>query len=124
MASPERIELRSYVPDDELEDLYGAARAFAFLSDYEGFALTPFEAIAHGVPPILLDTPVAREIYGDAARLVPPEPAAIGDAIATLLTDDAAHTALSAAGAGRLPAFSWSRTAAAALHALETAAER
>lgn len=124
MGLAKAVEYRSYVTDDELERLYGHARAFVFLSDYEGFALTPFEAIAHGVPPILLDTPVAREIYGDAARLVPPEPAAIGDAIATLLTDDAAHTALSAAGAGRLPAFSWSRTAAAALHALETAAER
>ena len=34
--------------------------------------MTPLEAMAHGVPAvILLDTPVTHEIYGDAvARLV------------------------------------------------------
>jgi glycosyltransferase involved in cell wall biosynthesis len=118
------VEYRAYVEEDELSRLYDNARAFVFLSDYEGFALTPFEAIAHGVPPVLLNTPVANEIYGDAARLVEPEPAAIAGALVTLLTDDAAHAALSAAGARRLPAFSWSRTAAAALQALENAATR
>lgn len=122
MGLAQAVEYRSYVADDELARLYEHARAFVFLSDYEGFALTPFEAIAHGVPPVLLDTPVAKEIYGDAARLVPPEPAAIADALTTLLTDDAAHAALAAAGARRLPAYSWSKTAAAALHALEQAA--
>ena len=32
------------------------ARAFAFLSEYEGLGLTPLEALAAGVPPVLLDT--------------------------------------------------------------------
>ena len=44
-----------------------AARAFAFLSEYEGLGLTPLEALAAGVPAVLLDTPVARESCGDAA---------------------------------------------------------
>ena len=52
----------------------GSARVFVFLSDYEGFAMTPLEALAHGVPSVLLDTPIAREVYGDAARLVAPGP--------------------------------------------------
>ena len=47
------------------------ARAFAFLSEYEGLGLTPLEALAAGVPPVLLDTPVARESCGDAALYVP-----------------------------------------------------
>lgn len=116
------FEYRSYVSDAELRTLYDHARTFLFLSDYEGFGLTPFEAIAHGVPPILLNTPVAAEVYGDAARLVAPEPAAVADALVDLLTDDAAHAALTAAGARRLPAYTWTRTAAVALRALETAA--
>ena len=48
-----------------------SARAFAFLSEYEGLGLTPLEALAAGVPPVLLDTPVARESCGDAAVYVP-----------------------------------------------------
>ncbi len=60
--------------DAELDIAYRQARVFVFLSDYEGFAMTPLEALAHGVPSVLLDTPVAREVYGDAARLVPPDP--------------------------------------------------
>ena len=116
------VDYRAYVADEDLPRLYDDARVFAFLSDYEGFGLTPFEAIAHGVPPVLLDTPVAREIYGDAARLVAADAQAIADALVTLLIDDATRATLAQAGAQRLPAFTWGRTAAAALRALEAAA--
>ncbi len=47
-----RIALRSYVTDDALDDLYARASVFAFLSEYEGFGLTPLEALAAGVPPV------------------------------------------------------------------------
>jgi len=108
----DRVEWRAYLSDAELNRLYQSARAFAFLSDYEGFAITPIEAIAHGVPPVLLDTPVAREIYGAGALLVPPDPPAIAAALETLLTDDAAHARVLAAGRHRMADFSWTRTAA------------
>lgn len=57
--------------NDEIAALLSRASVSAFLSEYEGFALTPLEGLAHGVAPVLLDTPVAREVYGDAAVLVP-----------------------------------------------------
>ena len=63
---------RAYVPDEGLHALYHNARAFAFLSEYEGLGLTPLEALAAGVPPVLLDTPVARESCGSAALYVQP----------------------------------------------------
>ena len=40
----DRIHARAYVSDDELATLYQRARAFVFLSDYEGFAMTPLGA--------------------------------------------------------------------------------
>lgn len=66
----DRIRVRSYVSDEELAALYGTARAFVFLSEYEGFGMTPLDALAAGIPIVVLDTPVAREIYGDAAVYV------------------------------------------------------
>ena len=118
----DRVTWREYVSDDELAQLYQRARVFAFLSDYEGFGMTPLEAIAHGVPAVVLDTPVAREVYADGARLVPPDVTTIGRELASLLTDEAAHARLLAAGRRRLADFSWSRSAAVVLRALEEAA--
>jgi glycosyltransferase involved in cell wall biosynthesis len=115
------VDWREYVSDAELETAYWTARVFVFLSDYEGFAITPLEALAHDVPPVLLDTAVAREVYGDAARLVPPDPASIAGVLAALLTDDAAHADLLAKGRRRLSAFSWNATAATVRAALEQA---
>ena len=66
----DRIRIRSYVSEEELTTLYARARGFVFLSEYEGFGLTPLEALAAGVPIVVLDTPVAREIYGSAAAYV------------------------------------------------------
>jgi glycosyltransferase involved in cell wall biosynthesis len=116
------VDWREYVTDDELAGLYDSARVFAFLSDYEGFALTPMEALAHGAPLVLLDTPVGREIYESAARFVPPRADAIGDALTALLTDDAAHGDLVAAGQRLLGRYSWDRAAARVLEVLEQSA--
>jgi glycosyltransferase involved in cell wall biosynthesis len=118
----DRVEWLKYVPDAELEALYARARVFAFLSDYEGFGMTPMEALAHGVAPVLQDTPVTREIYGDGARLVAAAPQAVAEALTALLRDDAAHQALVAAGQARLARFSWPATADRVRRALEHAA--
>ena len=53
--------------------LYARAAVFVFLSEYEGFGLTPLEALAAACR-VVLDTPVAREVYGDA-RVVRARPA-------------------------------------------------
>ena len=68
-ASPAASSIRRYVPDDELAHAYRTASVFAFLSEYEGFGLTPLEALACGIPAVVLDTPVAREVCQDARRL-------------------------------------------------------
>ena len=112
---------RPYVSDAELERLYASARVFAFLSDYEGFAMTPMEAAAHAVPSVMLDTPVAREVYGDAALRVACDVPAIAGALTELLTDPDAHAALVARGRARLAAFTWTRTATVLRDTLERA---
>ncbi len=76
--------------DATLAQLYRDASVFAFLSEYEGFGLTPLEALVEGVPPVVLDTAVARETCGGAARYVGADAGnqQIADAIVDLLTND------------------------------------
>jgi glycosyltransferase involved in cell wall biosynthesis len=115
----DRIALRSYLPEPDLAALYGGARAFVFLSEYEGFGLTPLEALSAGVPIVVLDTPVAREIYGGAARYVErAEPALIEEALAQVLTDEAERTRILTAGRDTLARYSWRRCAERVLDVL------
>lgn len=116
------VEWRQYVHDPELRALYRSARAFAFLSDYEGFAMTPLEALAEGVPSVMLDTPVAREIYGDGVLRVPLQIGAIADALTSLLSDDEVRARVLASGRAQAANYSWGRCAHAIQVALEKAA--
>lgn len=115
------IRWRPWVDDAALADAYGHARVFVFPSTYEGFALTPLEAIAHGAAAVLADTPVAREVYGDGAVYAPPTPAGLAAAIVPLLTDDVLWRAALERGRARLPTFSWAATAAKVREALDRA---
>jgi glycosyltransferase involved in cell wall biosynthesis len=119
-----RVELRDYVTEPELDALYARASVFVFLSEYEGFGLTPLEALSAGVPIVVLDTPIAREVYGDAAWYVPKD----GDvrvatqAIRTLLEDPASRDRLLAAAPAVLARYSWDTAAAETLAGIEKAA--
>jgi len=115
-----QIEVKSYLPPDALRSLYSRASVFVFLSEYEGFGLTPLEALTAGVPIVVLDTPIAREVYGDAAEFV-----GIGDIEATaaairrfLDSPGAAQEQLSRAPAV-LARYSWDRAANATLQHIE-----
>ena len=104
----DRIRIRSYVSDDELAGLYGRASAFVFLSEYEGFGMTPLDALAAGVPPVVLDTAVAREIYGPAALFLDrPEPAAVHDALRRALFEAGERGRILEAAPRQLERYSW-----------------
>ena len=118
----DRIRVRPYVPDEELGSLYTRAGAFAFLSEYEGFGLPPLEALGAGIPIVVLDTPVAREIYGDAGLYVDrPDPARIEASLERALFDAPTRERVLGAAAALLPRYKWRDCAAKVLHALETA---
>lgn len=121
---PDRIHLRAYVDEATLAGLYARASVFAFLSEYEGFGLTPLEALAAGVPPVLLDTPVARETAGAAALYVSPGAGAneVAAAVVGGLTDEPARRRLLAEAPAVLAQYDWTATAARTLSALEGAA--
>jgi glycosyltransferase involved in cell wall biosynthesis len=114
-----RIHARAYVSDAELSALYASASVFAFLSDYEGFAMTPLEALAAGIPVVLLDTEVAREIYGPAAIYVArPEPDLIAAALERALLDEHERTRILDAADIQLERYSWRECAQRTLQVL------
>lgn len=59
------------VTDVELAALYAGARALIYVSDMEAFGLPPVEALSYGVPSVVLDAPVHREIFGEHAFYTP-----------------------------------------------------
>jgi glycosyltransferase involved in cell wall biosynthesis len=119
------VDIRSYVADEELAGLYARASAFAFLSEYEGFGLTPLEALAAGVPIVVLDTPVAREIYGGAALYVQHgDVSGTAEALTRLLRDPSSAGREMSAAAGVLARYSWDRCATETLSHIERIASR
>ena len=119
----DRIRIRSYVTEDELASLYAEASALVFLSEYEGFGLTPLEALAAGVPVVVLDTAVAREIYGDAAVYVPrPDPALVEAALERVVFDQVERARVLDAAPSVLARYSWQACAATTLEVLVSSA--
>jgi glycosyltransferase involved in cell wall biosynthesis len=64
------VRLLGRVPPEEVPDLYRTSTLFVFASLGESFGFPLVEALAAGTPTLALDTPIAREICGSAARYV------------------------------------------------------
>ena len=115
-----RVRWLRYVSDHDLGALFASARAFAFLSEYEGLGLTPLESVAAGVPPVLLDTETARETCGEAALYVQTgDIAAITDALDQLLFDAEVRRRLLSAAPTVVGRYGWPRAARETLELLE-----
>ena len=120
----DRIAWHQYATEQQLAALYAQARAFAFLSEYEGLGLTPLEALSAGVPPVLLDTPVARESCADAALYVQAgDVAGTADAIEELIANDTTRARLLAAAPAVLARYRWPRAAQQTLALLQSTAD-
>jgi glycosyltransferase involved in cell wall biosynthesis len=118
-----RVRWHAWIGERELGALYGGARAFVFLSEYEGLGLTPLEALSVNVPPLVADTAVARESCGDAALYVSLndlDGAARG--LEQLLFDEAVRGRILSAAPQALARYSWPRAARETLELLERSA--
>jgi len=111
----ERVRFAGKVDAAELSDLYRSASIFTLATRYEGYGLVFDEALAHGLPIVSSAVgAVPDTVPTDAGLLVAPDDrAALADALATLLTDDAHRRRLATAAAHAGAALpSWSDTAA------------
>jgi len=113
-ASPywQDIKFLGYVEAADKSALYNLAGVFAFPSFYEGFGFPPLEALACGTPLVASFASSLPEVVGKAGILVDPyNGAAIGTALAQVLTDDNLRAALSKRGLAQVEKFTWRQTA-------------
>ena len=65
-----KVELKGFVSESELQSLYRKCSALVYPSKYEGFGIPPMEALRYSKPIILSDIPVFREIFFNYAIFV------------------------------------------------------
>lgn len=100
------------VQNGDLVYLYNLARCLAHPAYYEGFGLTPLEAMACGTPVVVSNVSSLPEVVGDAALLIDPNnDEELAVALHRVLTDEALRASLREKGLARARTFSWERTA-------------
>jgi alpha-1,3-rhamnosyl/mannosyltransferase len=100
------VQLRGYVTQEELVELYRGAACLVMPSRYEGFGLPVLEAMASGTPVVAAPDAALREVAGEAAVFIEAERSA--DGVRQALAD---RERLVAAGLERAKAFTWEETA-------------
>jgi glycosyltransferase involved in cell wall biosynthesis len=97
-----------FVPSEDLPALYTGAAMLVFPSLFEGFGIPLLEAMACGCPIAAANATAIPECVGEAAVLFDPvNPAAIAEAIHTLLVDEDLACDLRGRGKEQLARFSW-----------------
>ncbi len=114
-----------YVADATLAELYRRCAVFCYPSLGEGFGLPVLEAMAAGAAVLTSSVSSLPEVGGDAVAYCDPwRVESIAESLAALLADPARRAELAERARVRAATFSWDRTAAAVLGALERAAAR
>ncbi|WP_299089278.1 glycosyltransferase [uncultured Microbacterium sp.] len=115
-----RVVFHGGVTDAEYAALLADRAVLVSASLDEGYGLPVAEAIELGVPAVITDMPIFREVAGGGARYAPgTDAAAFADAVRTL-DDPAAVAAVVAAGRTHIARFSWERSAGILLDAVES----
>lgn len=116
--------LESLDPAD-LPAVYNLARALAHPAWYEGFGLTPLEAMACGTPVVVSDSSSLPEVVADAGVLVSPGDAdAWRAALERVIGDTELAAGLRRRGILRAAQFGWSRSGRLTWHAIDEAISR
>lgn len=105
------VRVLGRVPDADLAVLLRRATALVVPSRAEGFGLPLLEGMAVGTPVVTTDVPALVEVGGGAALAVPRQE--LGDALRSVLEDQALRARLTREGPVRAASFTWDGAARA-----------
>ncbi|MCU1422406.1 MAG: hypothetical protein JWN36_2057 [Microbacteriaceae bacterium] len=106
------IELKGWVTTEELGELFATATALIDSTLATGFSLPTLEAMAIGLPVLLADTEIFREVGADAADyFTAGDPVDLARAVLALSDDPARQAELTRLGELRSAQFSWQKVA-------------
>jgi len=106
------LRLLGPVQPGDLPALYNLAACLAHPAWYEGFGLTPLEAMACGTPVVASDASSLPEVVGDAGLLVDPaDVEGWTEALERVLGDADLHATLRRRAVLRAAEFGWDRAA-------------
>ncbi len=112
--------LYRFIEEEDKPAIYSGASLFVFPSLYEGFGLTPLEAMSCGTPVVCSNRTSLPEVVGDAALCIDPDNVGeMVDAMYRVLTDGTLSADLRARSLKRAAQFSWEKTATETLSAYE-----
>lgn len=95
------VTFTGFVPDQDIPALYRAADVFCYPSLWEGFGLTPAEAMASGIPVVAFRCTAVPEVVLDGQTGLLARPGDVGDlatSLTTLLVDDERREEMGRAG--------------------------
>ncbi len=114
-----------FIEEEDKPAIYSGASVFVFPSLYEGFGLTPLEAMSCGAPVICSNRTSLPEVVGDAAiSLNPDDTHAMVEAMCDVLTKSDLRADLQERSLQRATRFNWRKTAAETVAAYEEAYRR
>jgi len=106
------LKVREYVTGTDLPALYSGATMLIHPAIYEGFGITPLEAMACETPVVVSDISAIREVVKDAGLYFDPtDVKSIVKAIEKTLSDEDLVTTNIASGIDLSSVFSWQNTA-------------
>ncbi|MDO8689124.1 MAG: glycosyltransferase family 1 protein [Dehalococcoidia bacterium] len=108
----EQVVFPGYVAEEDLPVLYSLADCFAFPSLFEGFGLTPLEAMASGCPVVCSNSSSLPEVCGDATILVAPmDVAGLVSSLRRVLNEPDLQAELRNKGIRQAARFTWESAA-------------
>ncbi len=117
--SRHNIVFTGYVNNKKLNNLYKNATSFIYPSIYEGFGIPPLEAQSFGVPVIVSDIEVFREIYGDSVFYINPyDTQNILNGIHKVMNDKDLQSELIEKGYKNINKYSWKKSARKIFHSI------
>jgi glycosyltransferase involved in cell wall biosynthesis len=104
------IECIHFADENKFSILFSNASLFLFLPKIEGFGFPPLESLMYGVPTVVSDIPVLREVLGDSAYFVDAEnPKKIADGIMDVLSNSKITCDIMANGEKKISEYTWEK---------------